>query len=991
MVALLYKDDHNKVAYLAKGKGCEAYEQILDFLNRSHIRYALTHYPPIVFDSLVKQFWATATVRTLEAGPSEIIATIDGNEVVVIESLIRTQLQLHDETELYEFTLNDVLDGMREIRPTFDFTAKLFSNMKLNWDGPHMPLLAPMLVVPAGGDGADAAAAGAAAANEVPPPPPPPDVPPTHTSSSTPGPSTVAHDTPVRDPTPVGHTNSTAGNDSISREDPLRPIEAWPTYQSTPFNTTTSIRPPSPTRQTSFQEDISEGGGGYVSSPKSNEAPPTTAATAAGGAEDFVALTDLSLKLDRCINRVTTLENELGVTKKVLSGVVLKLVSRVKRLEGILQQRKRRMVISDSEGEEAATKEQEIDLDALHELASTSLGGDTTVEAAYTIYKASQDAYASSNAGHDKDEVPDTTTMPFRRTRTKRRRLRKTFTSSAFEHFQENISAIDEFIPADLLTEQEQVLKNLHDYQLEEDLAKKLQAEQEAEFARQQEELAQKAQAERVASPATQGTRLSAQRRRELDAAQLIYTEADWLELMAKIATNSALSKQLLGNDVNEDNMNERLGMLLMRKRRELAEQSRVKPMNTTQQQDFVKNQSASVYNQGWTMKQVPASVPVAPSIAADVLVFAVSTTTADVSAAPTLLVELTITTSGSVNVSTGVIEATTISIPDQTASEQVYVEHIIDVSTIVAFTFGVSHATPSSSRRQLASPEQTATGKDVSNLFMAVMVCQKPLGYFSSPMIHVLRAGLVIHPPGIVGNYKISLRVVPAVPASVPAAPSIATDVSVSAVSTTTADVSAAPTLPVELTITTSGSVSVSTGVIEATTISIPDQTASEQVSVEHIIDVSTIVAFTFGVSHATPSSSRRRRKQIAKKRVTPIVDVADVDLIKFDSATLDCKEGGEDNEQCRDTVHWWERFNCVYKLKFCLLATMAPEVILGVCRLCFLCEWLQIIIIALHFALAPSHEILPFSFVQRIKIWRIAKVDVLFCVVGLDEKETF
>nr|GEZ92383.1 hypothetical protein [Tanacetum cinerariifolium] len=48
-----------------------------------------------------------------------------------------------------------------------------------------------------------------------------------------------------------------------------------------------------------------------------------------------------------------------------------------------------------------------------------------------------------------------------------------------------------------------------------------------------------------------------------------------------------------------------------------------------------------------------------------------------------------------------------------------------------------------------IPSPEQTATGKDVSNPFMAVMVCQKPLGHFSSPMIHVLRAGLVIHPPG--------------------------------------------------------------------------------------------------------------------------------------------------------------------------------------------------------------------------------------------------
>nr|GEZ55710.1 hypothetical protein [Tanacetum cinerariifolium] len=48
-----------------------------------------------------------------------------------------------------------------------------------------------------------------------------------------------------------------------------------------------------------------------------------------------------------------------------------------------------------------------------------------------------------------------------------------------------------------------------------------------------------------------------------------------------------------------------------------------------------------------------------------------------------------------------------------------------------------------------------------------------------------------------------------------------------------------------------------------------------------------STTIAFTSVVSHATPLSSRRRRKQIAKKRVTPIVDVADVNLIKFNSAS--------------------------------------------------------------------------------------------------------
>nr|GEW77036.1 hypothetical protein [Tanacetum cinerariifolium] len=192
MAALLYKDDHNKVAYLEKGKGWEAYEQILDFLNRSRIRYALTHRPPIMFDSLVKQFWATATVRTFEVGPSEIITTVDGNEVVVTESLIRTQLQLNDENGLYKFTLQDVLDGMREIG-TYNFSRFILDGMIRNIGSKrHKFFMYPrflqmILVGPAGGEGADAVAA-----NEVPPPPPPPALPPTHTFSSFLGPSTAA-------------------------------------------------------------------------------------------------------------------------------------------------------------------------------------------------------------------------------------------------------------------------------------------------------------------------------------------------------------------------------------------------------------------------------------------------------------------------------------------------------------------------------------------------------------------------------------------------------------------------------------------------------------------------------------------------------------------------------------------------------------------------------------------------------------------------------
>nr|GEV33868.1 copia protein [Tanacetum cinerariifolium] len=51
--------------------------------------------------------------------------------------------------------------------------------------------------------------------------------------------------------------------------------------------------------------------------------------------------------------------------------------------------------------------------------------------------------------------------------------------------------------------------------------------------------------------------------------------------------------------------------------------------------------------------------------------------------------------------------------------------------------------------RRWMDGLEQTATGKDVSNLLIAVMVFQKPLGYFSSPMIHVPRAELSPFPTG--------------------------------------------------------------------------------------------------------------------------------------------------------------------------------------------------------------------------------------------------
>ncbi|GJT10369.1 hypothetical protein Tco_0857411 [Tanacetum coccineum] len=73
------------VAYLKKPEGSEGFHQIVDFLNASHIRYDLTKNPTI-YVSPIKQFWQTATARTLDNGEIELTATIDSTVKTVTEA-----------------------------------------------------------------------------------------------------------------------------------------------------------------------------------------------------------------------------------------------------------------------------------------------------------------------------------------------------------------------------------------------------------------------------------------------------------------------------------------------------------------------------------------------------------------------------------------------------------------------------------------------------------------------------------------------------------------------------------------------------------------------------------------------------------------------------------------------------------------------------------------------------------------------------------------
>ncbi|GJV66093.1 hypothetical protein Tco_1476921 [Tanacetum coccineum] len=95
-------DKHNMVAYLQKSEGNEGFHQIIDFLNTSHIKYALIENPTI-YVSLIEQFWKTAYASTLKNGDMEMTATIDGKVKVVSEASIRRHLKLEDSDGISTF------------------------------------------------------------------------------------------------------------------------------------------------------------------------------------------------------------------------------------------------------------------------------------------------------------------------------------------------------------------------------------------------------------------------------------------------------------------------------------------------------------------------------------------------------------------------------------------------------------------------------------------------------------------------------------------------------------------------------------------------------------------------------------------------------------------------------------------------------------------------------------------------------------------------
>nr|GEU69141.1 hypothetical protein [Tanacetum cinerariifolium] len=71
------------------------YLVIVDFVEASHLRYALT-INPNVYVSYIRQFWSTARIETTDEG-TKILAIVDGKPRTISESSIRRNLKLKDE------------------------------------------------------------------------------------------------------------------------------------------------------------------------------------------------------------------------------------------------------------------------------------------------------------------------------------------------------------------------------------------------------------------------------------------------------------------------------------------------------------------------------------------------------------------------------------------------------------------------------------------------------------------------------------------------------------------------------------------------------------------------------------------------------------------------------------------------------------------------------------------------------------------------------
>nr|GEX74244.1 hypothetical protein [Tanacetum cinerariifolium] len=110
MTTPTFAKTHNLNEFLAKLAESEGFEQIIDFLNGSSVKYALTA-SPTIRTSCIKQFWSTTKVKTVN-DEVRVQALIDAKRVNIKESSIRHTLKLDDEEGTSCLANDEIFTGL---------------------------------------------------------------------------------------------------------------------------------------------------------------------------------------------------------------------------------------------------------------------------------------------------------------------------------------------------------------------------------------------------------------------------------------------------------------------------------------------------------------------------------------------------------------------------------------------------------------------------------------------------------------------------------------------------------------------------------------------------------------------------------------------------------------------------------------------------------------------------------------------------------------
>nr|GEV80494.1 hypothetical protein [Tanacetum cinerariifolium] len=93
-MALTFVDTHNLIVYLTKSDASEGFNQIIDFLNATSIKYSLT-VNPNNYVSCIKQFWTSVSVKKVN-DVMRLQALVDKKKAIITEATIRDALRLDD-------------------------------------------------------------------------------------------------------------------------------------------------------------------------------------------------------------------------------------------------------------------------------------------------------------------------------------------------------------------------------------------------------------------------------------------------------------------------------------------------------------------------------------------------------------------------------------------------------------------------------------------------------------------------------------------------------------------------------------------------------------------------------------------------------------------------------------------------------------------------------------------------------------------------------